>query len=223
MGGECEKRARAFVRRKRRYRHTNERTNEERFGYQRENDILIPMHTSTARGLARCCCCCCCCCCSRLFSHRAFANSSSVCVRGGTEDDDFDVVAFQGVVVLRPMCDSCFGQRVVKKRSSIESRWTTRPGAMRDDIYIYMCVCVCMCIVQLNNAENTRDLICDGKNHLAFCWGKKGPDKKELCILLNAPRRESLVVVVVVERSRTKERQFLREREREKHTHKKKK
>ena len=41
------------------------------------------MHTSTARGLARCCCCC-----SRLFSHRAFANSSSVCVRGGTEDDD---------------------------------------------------------------------------------------------------------------------------------------
>ena len=53
-----------------------------------------------------------------------------------------------------------------------------------------MCVCVCVCIVQLNNAENTRDLICDGKNHLAFCWGKKGPDKKELCILLNAPQRE---------------------------------
>ena len=53
------------------------------------------MYTSTARGLARCC--------SRLFSHRAFANSSSVCVRGAEDDDDDDdvVAALQGV--LRPI------------------------------------------------------------------------------------------------------------------------
>ena len=52
------------------------------------------MYTSTARGLARCC--------SRLFSHRAFANSSSVCVRGAEDHFDDDVVvALQGV--LRPI------------------------------------------------------------------------------------------------------------------------
>ena len=62
--------------------------------------------------------------------------------------------------------------------------------ASRSDAMIYICmcvcVCVCVCIVQLKNAENTRDLICDGKNHLAFCWGKKRSGQKRA---LHPPQR----------------------------------
>ena len=63
------------------------------------------MYTSTARVSARCC--------SRLFSHRAFANSSSVCVRGAEDDDDDDDV----VVALRNCFDPfVFGHKKVAKR-----------------------------------------------------------------------------------------------------------